>query len=102
MATTASSRLVKLAGIISDSVHTLEEALSRNGIATPSFDETCPCELPEDAHAAQNAVLDATAELFDLLQDPLTLIKIHGGVSRDSACQPKPLIAFASGSIVID
>ncbi|KAI3337281.1 S-adenosyl-L-methionine-dependent methyltransferase [Xylariaceae sp. AK1471] len=44
-----------------------------------------PISLPEEAADIQDVVLDAAAELFDLLLNPLTLIKRHGA-HNNSVC----------------
>ncbi|KAI1371154.1 S-adenosyl-L-methionine-dependent methyltransferase [Hypoxylon crocopeplum] len=67
-------RIVELAATVSDSVAKLEQVLSAKGAPWPSFDENAPDSLPKEATEAQNAVIDAAAELYDLMLDPLTLV----------------------------
>ena len=74
-------RILQLAKIITASVNKIQEVLSSRGITSPSFDEDATYNLPIDVSNDQAAVLDATAELQDLLQAPLSLIHRHGGVS---------------------
>lgn len=55
------------------------------GISTPSFDEGAPLSLPDDVSNDRDVILDAAAELFDILLDPLALIMYHGA-HANSAC----------------
>lgn len=55
--------------------------LSAKGIVSPSFDEDASFNIPLELNTDHDAVLDATAELHDLLLEPLNLIHRHGGVS---------------------
>lgn len=76
-------RIIQLARVISTSVAQIDGALSANGLPSPSFDEDAAVGyLPTEISDAQDAVLDATAELHDLLLEPLHLIKKHSGVSE--------------------
>ena len=75
------SRLRQLADTISASVRKIEEGLSAKGIATPSFDQDASFNIPLELSTDHDAVLDATAELHDLLLEPLNLVHRHGGVS---------------------
>jgi hypothetical protein len=68
-------RIVELAAQISSSVTKLQEKLSAQGAPTPSFAENGPESLPG------NVVLDATAELHEILLDPLSLIFKFAAVS---------------------
>ncbi|KAH8897336.1 S-adenosyl-L-methionine-dependent methyltransferase, partial [Thozetella sp. PMI_491] len=79
------SRMVQLAASITASVAEIQEFLSAHDIASPSFDEDAPLSLPREVSAAQNVVLDATAELHDLLLEPMSLLYLHGG-HINSAC----------------
>jgi len=67
-------RIVELAAQISSSVTKLQEKLSAQGAATPSFAENGPELLPDDVSSLKDAVLDATAELHEILLDPLLLL----------------------------
>lgn len=73
-------RIVELADIISGSVSKIHEVLSARAIEPPSFDEDASFCLPRELSQDHDAVLDATAELHDLLLEPLNLIHRHGGV----------------------
>ncbi|KAF4633293.1 hypothetical protein G7Y89_g4831 [Cudoniella acicularis] len=99
MATNTSiPRIVHLAAIIGDSVTKIHEVLSAQNVPTPSFDEDTPTSLPKEVSDAQDAVLDATAELFDLLLEPLTLVyKYHG--HNNSVCL-QAIARFSIASIV--
>jgi hypothetical protein len=67
-------RIVELATQISTSVAQLHEHLSSQNVPTPSFAENSPESLPPDVSDLKDAVLDATAELHELLLDPLSLL----------------------------
>lgn len=68
MATKGSlSRIVQLKNTIGASVSKIEDYLSAKGIASPSFDEDASFNMPVEIAADHDAVLDATAELHDLL-----------------------------------
>ncbi|KAJ4403640.1 hypothetical protein N0V82_010617 [Gnomoniopsis sp. IMI 355080] len=67
-------RIVELAAVISKSVAELQTVLESKGVPSPSFDEDAPTRLPDECNQAQDAVLDATKELYDLLLEPTTLI----------------------------
>lgn len=76
-------RIIQLARTISTSVAQIDAALAASGLPSPSFDENAPVGyLPSNISDAQDAVLDATAELHDLLLEPLHLIKKYSGVSE--------------------
>lgn len=74
-------RIVELAAQISTSVAQLQEQLAAQGAPTPSFAEDCPENLPHDVSHLKDAILDATAELHELLLDPLALLFKFAGVS---------------------
>lgn len=67
-------RIVELAAQISRSVAKLQEKLSAQGAATPSFAENGPELMPDDVSSLKDAVLDATAELHEILLDPILLL----------------------------
>lgn len=73
-------RIVELATQISKSVADLQAVLDAKGVPSPSFDENAPPKLPKEANDAQDAVLDATAELHDLLLEPVTLVLKNSAV----------------------
>lgn len=73
-------RIVALAAQISTSVAELQERLSAQGIASPSFAEDSPECLPADVSHLQDDILDATAELHELLLEPLSLLFKFGAV----------------------
>jgi hypothetical protein len=74
-------RIVELAAQISESVAQLQEQLADQGAPAPSFAEGSPENLPADVSHLKDAVLDATAELHELLLDPLTLLFKFAAVS---------------------
>ncbi|KAI1840682.1 hypothetical protein JX266_013089 [Neoarthrinium moseri] len=71
------SRIVELANKISHSVTQLQSVFDAQGLPPPSFDENAIITIPREGAEAQDAVLDATAELHDLLLEPTTLILKH-------------------------
>jgi hypothetical protein len=79
--TTDSPRIVELAKIISDSVAVMQSALIAKNHLSPSFDEDAVTSLPLDLADVQDRILDASAELHDLLLQPINLITKYGGVS---------------------
>ena len=66
-------KLRQLAAAIEAAVAKIQEALDAQGVPSPSFDEDAPA-LPSDIGEARDVVLDATAELQDLLTEPLNMI----------------------------
>ncbi|OAK96075.1 hypothetical protein IQ06DRAFT_352317 [Phaeosphaeriaceae sp. SRC1lsM3a] len=82
-------KIVELATQISSSVTQLQEKLSEQGVATPSFAENGPDLLPEDVPSLKDAV-DATAELHEIFLDPLLLLfkfaSIENLVTLDGVC----------------
>ncbi|KAK0712212.1 sterigmatocystin 8-O-methyltransferase [Apiosordaria backusii] len=80
------TRIIQLAQTISKSVARINEILLAQGLPTPSFDEDAPANyFPGEVSNARDAVLDATAELHDLLLGPLHLVKTQAG-SNNSVC----------------
>ncbi|KAI6336456.1 hypothetical protein MCOR28_009125 [Pyricularia oryzae] len=67
-------RIIYLAAEIHQRAAELQNVLDAKGFPTPSFDEDSPTRLPDEASEAQDAILDAAAELYDLLLEPTTLI----------------------------
>ncbi|KAH9997808.1 sterigmatocystin 8-O-methyltransferase [Xylariaceae sp. FL0662B] len=84
-------RIVELAAKISASVDELQELLSARGLPSPSFEGDSPECLPADMSHLQDAVLDATAELHELLLDPMSLVfkfsAISNMISLDAVCR---------------
>ena len=66
-------KLVQLAATINTSIAKIQAVLDSLGGPSPSFAEDAP-PLPPGISEARDAVLDATAELHDLLTEPLTMI----------------------------
>lgn len=77
----ATPRIIELAAKISTSVSELHACLSAQGIESPSFAEDSPPTLPSDVHHLRDDVLDATAELHEVLLEPLMLIYKFAGVA---------------------
>lgn len=73
-------RIVELAAQISASVAELQEHLSAQGVPSPTFDEDSPPFLPADVSHIRAQLLDATAELHEVLTEPLMLIFKFGAV----------------------
>jgi hypothetical protein len=78
--TDVTPRIVELAAKISTSVAELQAYLSAQGVESPSFAENSPPNLPSDVHHLRDDVLDATAELYEVLLEPLMLIYKFAGV----------------------
>ncbi|KAI1360612.1 O-methyltransferase-domain-containing protein [Xylaria arbuscula] len=79
------TQIEHLAATISKSVAKLREVLAKEGVPSPSFAENAGFVIPQEGLDFQDAILDATAELHDLMLDPLILIREHGG-HNNSAC----------------
>ncbi|ETS76489.1 hypothetical protein PFICI_11876 [Pestalotiopsis fici W106-1] len=82
----------------------LQANLSAQGVESPSFAESSPPTLPSDVHQLRDDVLDATAELHEVLLEPLMLIYKFAGVSNvvsiDSIVRFKILDMIPSGGRV--
>ncbi|GAP85342.2 putative sterigmatocystin 8-O-methyltransferase [Rosellinia necatrix] len=72
-------RFLQLAQIISSSTAVLHRILLAHSAPFPSFDGGGAFYMPKEASEAQDALIDATAELHDLLLDPMNLLLSHGG-----------------------
>ncbi|KAI0173473.1 S-adenosyl-L-methionine-dependent methyltransferase [Hypoxylon sp. FL1284] len=79
------SRIMHLANIITASVTKIDEALRVKGLPSPSFNEDTSFSRPAEVAKEHDIVLDATAELHDLLLEPLNLMHRHGG-HNNSVC----------------
>lgn len=58
----------------------VQSALDAKNPPSPSFDEDAATSPPLDLADVQDRILDASAELHDLLLQPISLIHKHGGV----------------------
>jgi hypothetical protein len=67
-------RIIELAAQISIHVAELQANLEARGEPTPSFEENRPETLPVELFHLRDAILDTTAELHELLMDPLQLL----------------------------
>lgn len=68
------SRIVELAAQISASVNEFQKLLSDQGLPSPTFHEDSPQSFPDDMYSLRAQILDATAELNEVLTEPLMLI----------------------------
>lgn len=91
-------RIVELAAQISSSVTKLQDKLSASDAASPSFAENGPAQLPDEVSSLKDAVLDATAELHEILLDPLLLLFKFASVSPPRKTQS----ASANGNCQIE
>ncbi|KAJ2990847.1 hypothetical protein NUW58_g2757 [Xylaria curta] len=71
-------RFVQLAQAISSSATQLHEILLAKHLPFPTFDEDDAFQMPKEASKVQDVLIDAAAELHDLLLDPITLIHHYG------------------------
>lgn len=74
------SRISQLSKVISESVGEIDTILTTKGLPSPSFDEDSLAFIPDEASSVADKVLDAAAELRDLLLDPLNLVYKYNGV----------------------
>ncbi|KAI1370093.1 S-adenosyl-L-methionine-dependent methyltransferase [Hypoxylon crocopeplum] len=81
------SRMSQLADIISRSVVNMNEMLSALKVEQPSFSEDAFVSLPKEVSGDKDAILDAAAELYDLLLDPLELLHRHVGHNNPVSLQ---------------
>ena len=88
---TNTPRIVELAAQISASVNEFQKRLSDQGLPSPTFDEDGPQTFPEDMYSLRAQILDATAELNEVLTEPLMLI------FKFAAVRPPPAEAQAVG-----
>jgi hypothetical protein len=76
----AAPLIVELAAKITSSVAELQVGLAAQGLENPSWAENSPPYLPSNLHQLRDEVLDATAELHEVLLEPLMLIYKFAGV----------------------
>ncbi|KAK3360902.1 S-adenosyl-L-methionine-dependent methyltransferase [Lasiosphaeria ovina] len=81
------TRIAQLAATITAEVAKIDGILAARGLPSPSLDEDAPPTLPDEAADAQDAVIDAAAELNDLLREPLSAIYEHGGHNNNVCLQ---------------
>lgn len=77
-------RILQLSNTISKSTAAIHDILTARGLPLPSFDADAPESLPDEVSAAQDAVLDASSELHDLLLGPFNTLESYGSVSFTS------------------
>ncbi|PVI04128.1 S-adenosyl-L-methionine-dependent methyltransferase [Periconia macrospinosa] len=75
-------RIVELAAQISTSVAQLQEQLSAQGLPSPSFDESFNATYPPNVTQLRDSLLDASAELHELLLDPLMVLFKFASISN--------------------
>ncbi|KAK8024993.1 S-adenosyl-L-methionine-dependent methyltransferase [Apiospora arundinis] len=89
--TNTTPRIIALAARISESVAALQDQLDSKGLSSPSFDENSPEMLPAEVAHLQDAVLDATSELHEMLLSPMSLLFKLGAISNmviiDTVCR---------------
>jgi len=78
------SRIQELARIISTHTDHIDRFLTSQNLPTPSFDIDGPetLNLPDDIQKSRDIVIEATAELQELLQGPKELL-IANSVRRN-------------------
>ncbi|KAF7595502.1 hypothetical protein BBP40_005838 [Aspergillus hancockii] len=69
-----SHRLVELAATISTATNNIHDYLKDRNLPYPSFEPDAPMELPEELGDAENSVLDAICELYDLIINPVSAV----------------------------
>jgi hypothetical protein len=77
-----SSRILDLANAIKKNTSIIHTHLASQNVPFPSFSSGAKYIIPEELAAAQDAVLDATSELHDLLLPPMSALHLNGNVSR--------------------
>lgn len=78
---TATPRVTQLAEMITVAVSEIQRILTQTSSPFPSFDEDAPAALPLELADARDAALEAASELFDILSDPIAMIRRQGAVS---------------------
>lgn len=73
-------RLIELAATLTEALRAIQETLESQGRPLPSFAEDAPTTFPREIDDARDTALDAAAEIYDLLLEPMTLIYKHGAV----------------------
>ncbi|CAI6227227.1 unnamed protein product [Periconia digitata] len=77
-----SSRIVELAAQISSNVAQLQGQLSAQDLPSPSFNENFNASYPANVTHLRDSLLDATAELHELLLDPLLVLFKFASISN--------------------
>ncbi|KAI1406894.1 S-adenosyl-L-methionine-dependent methyltransferase [Hypoxylon sp. FL1857] len=89
-------RIVELAQSIMDGVAQMQTLFSEKGLPFPSFDEDAPQKFPSEALDSRDQVLDASAELYDLLLDPVNLLLKRGSYNNMVSLQAITRFKIAS------
>ncbi|KAK0666050.1 S-adenosyl-L-methionine-dependent methyltransferase [Cercophora samala] len=74
-------RILELADRISHSAAQLDTVLRAKSIPSPSFAEDAPAPYPSETDDVRDDIIDAAAELYDLLLEPMALLYKKTGVS---------------------
>ncbi|KAI0869651.1 S-adenosyl-L-methionine-dependent methyltransferase [Hypoxylon argillaceum] len=82
---TATPRVTQLAEMITVAVSEIQRILTQTSSPFPSFDEDAPAALPLELADARDAALEAASELFDILSDPIAMIR-RQGAHNNSIC----------------
>jgi len=86
------TRIAELASIIQENMAIVDEYLTSNGLASPSFDESYPpvVQLPDEISTARDTACEASEELNALLMGPvssiyfeLTRVSIHSAADQE-------------------
>jgi hypothetical protein len=77
----STSRIVHLTKVLGQAVADLERVLAENGQPSPSFDPDSPTPFPKETDDVRDVALDAAAEIYDLLMEPMALLYKKTGVS---------------------
>ncbi|TVY30375.1 O-methyltransferase [Lachnellula hyalina] len=97
----ASSRILELANGIGKFTSLIHDHLASHDLQFPSFSPDASGTLPEELLKAQDAVLNDTAELHDLLMPPISALHINGNVqnlvSMNAICRFDMANSFAPG-----
>lgn len=73
-------RILELADRISHSAAHLDSILRAKDVPSPSFAEDAPAPYPSETDDVRDVIVDAAAELYDLLLEPMALLYKKTGV----------------------
>lgn len=77
----STTRIAQLSDIIRQSTDRLDSLLAAKGHPSPSFDQNSPGSYPVETDDVRDKILDATAELYDLVMEPMAMLYKKTGVS---------------------
>jgi hypothetical protein len=92
------SRILELANSISEKTSIIHQYLLQNNLPFPSFAYDAINSLPKELVKAQDAVLDATSELNDVLMPQISAFNIDGNVSQSSSYPQLLVIIYDADS----